>query len=216
MGLEKSLRSRREFIDQVARTAGVALLLPSIVRCSNAPEDDFRSSFSSTSGDSGLSLPNRRPENWNPIEFNLKRGLAGAIPETYHASITSADGPLLHIGKHTPYIAPIDKSLVPQGYIALMMGDFTRGYAKHPAAATHWYDWISILKEGSTSGPKYSVFAAWPTGNFMALGGGTIDGDTGKNTIYLAALPDGVKPGDTIRVVGHCNLHGEYVDFITL
>lgn len=206
--------ARRKFLNQAVRAAGITLVAPSFVSCANQEEE---SSGRSSSGSSSnpLTLPSKRPSGWNPIEFNLKRGLAGAIPTTYHASITGPDGAKLHIGKHILFNAPIDKTLVPPGFIALMAGDFARGYAKHPATVAHWYDWVSISKEGSSSVFK-STFQAWPTGNYLTLGGGPIEDAAGANTIYLCSLPPDVKLGDTIRIVGHCNIHGEYVDFITL
>jgi hypothetical protein len=33
---------------------------------------------------------------------------------------------------------------------------------------------------------------------------------------FVAALPDDVAPGDTIRIYAHCLTHGEYVDFMTI
>lgn len=209
--------TRRRFLGRAAQSAGVALVIPSLVSCASeeADKSSEKSSSSVAPVTDPLVVPNKRPAGWNPIEFNLKRGLAGAIPTSYHASITGPDAAKLHIGKHILYNSPLDKTLVPSGFIALMAGDFTRGYAKHPAAATHWYDSISIVKEGTSQVIK-STFAAWPVGNYLVLGGGPIEDATGSNTIYLAALPPGVNLGDTIRVAGHCNIHGEYVDFITL
>lgn len=213
MNSQPDQSSRRLFLNQLATTTGMAVLLPSLVGCAKSPDEN--STVNNSASVNPLSVPLARPSGWNPIEFNLQRGLAGAIPSSYHPAITAADGPKSAIGKHLLYVAPIDRTLVPTGFIALMCGDFTKGYAKHGATTGHWYDWISITKEGSANVYK-STFQAWPTGNFLVYGGGGIEDAAGVNTIYLASLPPDVKPGSTIRVVGHCNLHGEYVDFITL
>ena len=45
-------------------------------------------------------------------------------------------------------------------------------------------------------------------------GGGDITAESGKNTVYLCKLPDGLQKGDTVRIWAHCLTHGEYVDFI--
>ena len=112
-----------------------------------------------------------------------------------------------------------------------MWGDTSKGYARHPNAARseannqqgHWYDWIRIRKavEGETE-ELQSNYSDWPgtapsdNGAYAVFGGGDITADSGKNTIYLAALPEGVKSGDRVRVWAHCLTHGEYVDFLTV
>lgn len=210
--------SRRDFLKTISGGVGATLVLPSLVGCSKVEDATVTNTLGATNLGSTdpLNIPLSRPSNWNPIEFNLKRGMAGAVPESYRASISGADGPLLHIGKHTPFIAPVDKAMLAQGFIALMIGDPARGYARHPSSATHSYDWISITKNGEATAYR-SNYAAWPTDtNLLVLGGGDITASNGVNTIYLASLPPGTKPGDTIRVVGHCNTHGEYVDFLQL
>lgn len=210
---------RRGVLAKVAAATGSLFLLPTLVACAKKDElaeNDFPST--ATAAQSGTQIPISRPANFNPIQFNLDRGLAGAIPSAYHASITGVDGPLVHIGKHMAYIAPIDRAMVPSGYVALMMGEFAKGYTRHGATATHWYDWIAIRKEGSAYGTIItSSFPAWPsvTDN-MVFGGGLITDAAGINTVYLARLPADVKAGDTLCVMAHCNIHGEYVSYITV
>jgi len=176
-------------------------------------------------------VPMLRPEGWDPIAFNRDRGNAGAIPESYHGDINGADGEAEHLGKHLPYIPDTTGLEVPMGYLALMWGDPAHGYAKHPNAPEgaeayprgHWYDWVKIRK--ATDGDAEEVetrFSGWPatgagdSGRYLVAGGGAIEDDGGKNTIYLVELPADVKPGDTIRVWAHCLYHGEYVDFIAI
>ena len=51
---------------------------------------------------------------------------------------------------------------------------------------------------------------------YLVADGGDVTADGGKNTVYVVQLPPDVGPGDVVRVVGHCTLHGEYVDFLTV
>ena len=62
-----------------------------------------------------------------------------------------------------------------------------------------------------------SVYPEWPGGEgYAVLGGGDITADAGKNTVYLAALPSDVRPGDLVRIHANCLTHGEYVDFLVV
>jgi desulfoferrodoxin (superoxide reductase-like protein) len=206
--MKEFFKSRRQFLGMM----GTTIVLPIVVGCQQEPEGENDSSSQSLDINK---VPSYRPEGWNPIQYNLERGLKGAIPESYHESITGVDGDLLHIGKHIPYLAPIDPTVVPEGYIALMMGDARRGYAQHPNTESHWYDWVKISVEGASTVYK-NEFNAWPTSNNIISLNGDTSANGGKETVYLVKLPPGASAGDTIRVIAHCSSHGEYVDFITL
>ena len=176
-------------------------------------------------------LPWEKPADWDPLAFNRKRGNAGAIPASYLSDINGPDGDTKHVGKHLPYVPQVASGQTPKGFLALMWGDPKRGYARHPNAVRsaanknqgHWYDWIKIRKatRGQVTEMR-STYSSWPTigphdnGAYAAFGGGEVTADKGRNTIYFAALPPDVAPGDTLRVWAHCLTHGEYVDFITL
>jgi hypothetical protein len=175
--------------------------------------------------------PTAKPEGWDPIAYNKERGNAGAIPESYLPSINGPDGENKHLGKHLPYQPKVEAKLVPDGFIALMWGDPDKGHAKHPNAKKspdndnhgHWYNWIKIRKAGDGEVEELqSEYTDWPgtnkddSGKYAVFGGGDIEADGGKNTIYLAGMPKDLKSGDTIRIWAHCLTHGEYVDFLTL
>lgn len=175
-------------------------------------------------------VPRTKPDDWEPIAYNTARGNLGFIPKSYLPDVNSPDGPMKHVGKHLPYSPKIDAALVPTGYLALMWGDPELGHAKHPNAPRsesnpegHWYNWIKIRKAVDDDVEEMqSVYSNWPgvepsdNGAYAVFGGGDITADSGKNTIYLAALPPDVSPGDTIRIWAHCLTHGEYVDFMTV
>jgi hypothetical protein len=175
--------------------------------------------------------PTAKPDGWDPIAYNKERGNAGAIPKSYHDSINGPDGDNKHLGKHLPYQPKAPAKMVPEGFIAIMWGDPDKGYAKHPNAKKgpankgegHWYNWIKIRKAGEGEAEELqSEYSDWPgtgegdSGKYAVFGGGKIEDDGGKNTIYLAGLPKDLKAGDTIRIWAHCLTHGEYVDFLTL
>jgi hypothetical protein len=174
-------------------------------------------------------VPLVRPQDWDAIAFNRERGNAGAIPQSYLADINGPDGETKHLGKHLPCVADTSGLHMPEGYIALMWGDPARGYAQHPNARTgsetyprgHWYDWVRVRKAVAGDAQEVETrFSSWPepgagdTGQYRVAGGGEIEADNGKNTIYLVRLPPDVKPGETVRVWAHCLYHGEYVDFL--
>ena len=175
--------------------------------------------------------PLAKPEGWDPVAYNKERGKAGAIPESYWPSIEGPDGDNKHLGKHLPYQPKLEAKLLPDGFIALMWGDPDKGHAKHPNAPKgpdnnnegHWYNWIKLRKADEGEAEELqSSYSDWPNtgegdnGQYVAFGGEDITADGGKNTVYLAALPEGLKAGDTVRVWAHCLTHGEYVDFLTL
>lgn len=220
-GAQRELNSeRRNLLKHLAAATSASLFLPAVIGCSTQRQDEadvFGTKDSSSTTIDPSTVPVSRPENFNPIEFNLQRGLLGAIPASYHPSILGADGPLVHLGKHMAYIAPVDKTTVPAGYVAIMMGEFAKGYTRHVASGTHWYDWISVRKEGAAlNRAVVTNYASWPDSNNAVFGAGLITDASGVNTIYYARLPAGVQASDTICVVAHCNIHGEYISFITL
>ena len=176
-------------------------------------------------------VPLTKPADWDPLAYNKKRGNEGAIPHAYLPSINGPDGEKKHLGKHLPYVPKLDGVVLPAGYLALMWGDPAKGYAKHPNAKEgaesyalgHWYDAIELRKASQDDVPAVkSLYSGWPTvgasdsGKYLAFGGGQVEDEGGKNTIYLAKLPPDLAPGDTVRVFGHCCYHGDYVDFVTL
>lgn len=201
---------------------GYLAIAPTFVACKKTPP-------AVGSALSGV-LPKLKPADWDPVAFNLERGLAGSIPESYHAAITSPDGVEKHVGKHLPYVPRVPERLVPDGFIPIMWGDPSKGYAKHPNAAPsdanggqgHWYNWIRIRKAVQDAPEEETTFVSWPevgsesTGSYVVMGNGDIREDGGRNTIYLAARPHGVRTGDVVRVHAHCLTHGEWVDFITV
>ena len=240
---------RREFVKKLAIGTGCLVLLPTVTACSGSREATKEEPTPTEPTEPTplaepeppkpeepeeeiAAVPTVKPDDWDPIAYNKERGLAGAIPETYHDEITGEKGDTDHLGKHLPYIPKdVKAKMVPAGFIALMWGDPEKGYAKHPNAEPnesnnnegHWYNWIRLRKavEGEAE-ELQSAYDGWPkvgddaTGKYAAQGGGDITADGGKNTIYLAALPSNVKPGDTVRIHAHCLTHGEYVDFITV
>lgn len=176
--------------------------------------------------------PVTKPDGWDPIAYNRDRGNAGAIPKSYREAINGPDGVEKHLGKHLPYQPELTTEVAPEGHVALMWGDPQKGHTRHPNADRgpannnegHWYNWIRIRKavEGDDATEVQSDFSGWPktadadTGKYVGLAGKEVESEQGKNTIYLARLPKGVKPGDTVRIWAHCLTHGEYVDFLTL
>jgi hypothetical protein len=209
------LVSRREILRH-GTIAGVTLLVPSTVACVGKRSEDAGAG----------ALPTARPGAWDPVTFNRLRGSAGAIPEEYMAEINGEDGVTEHLGKHLPFVPASARA--PLGMLALMWGDPSLGYARHPNAPVspdeptgHWYDWIRLRR--SIEGPAEELesrFSAWPVGGagdngrYAALQGTDPADDEGRNTIYLAVLPSGVQPGEWVRVHAHCLTHGEYVDYV--
>lgn len=212
---------RRTFTRNLALATGGFVLLPHVSGCG---------ANNKMAAGAPSAVPTVKPEGWDPITYNKVRGNAGAIPASYLPKINGADGDKNHLGKHLPYIPEIDAGQVPEGYIAIMWGDPAKDYARHPNAPKtadnpdgHWYNWIRIRKaEAGEAEELQSNYSDWPeigesdSGAYAAFGGKDITSDGGKNTIYLAALPKDVKPGDTVRIYAHCLTHGEYVDFITI
>ena len=227
--------NRRGFLGSLAIGMGGVALAPIVASCSKskpAPGPSGPTPVSSSDGETGgiPEVPVTRPDDWDPIAFNKSRGNAGAIPDSYREAINGAEGDSKHLGKHLPYKPSADETVVDEGKIALMWGDPEKGHALHPNAPRtdanpegHWYNWIRIRKAVDGEAEEVeSNFSNWPeteagdSGAYAVKGGGDIEEDSGKNTIYIAALPTDVSPGDTIRIWCHCLTHGEYVDFITL
>lgn len=235
--------NRRDFLKKLAMTTGAVVLMPAVSACKSAPApapedpktdapttDAPESQPATSAATTPATPPLVKPEGWDAIAYNKERGNAGAIPESYLGKVNGADGDTKHLGKHLPYIPTLDEGAVPAGFIALMWGDPAKGHAKHPNAVRseannnegHWYNWIRVRKavEGDAEELE-SSYAEWPgvdadASKYAVFGGGDITAESGKNTIYMTALPADVKPGDTIRIHAHCLTHGEYVDFITV
>ncbi len=225
-------QDRREFLKQLASVTGSVVLLPVVTACDGGGKGKGGKSPASKPAKSGgaemIKVSPTKPEGWDPVAWNKKRGLAGAIPESYHASITGKDGDKKHLGKHLPYIPKLEAKLVPAGFIALMWGDPDKGYAMHPNAPKtkdnpdgHWYNWIKVRKAVKGEAKELqSTYTNWPevgedsTGKYVTPDGKPVTENGGRNTVYLAALPKDVKKGDTIRIWAHCLTHGEYVDYI--
>jgi len=214
---------RRAFLRTLATAAGAVILVPAVSACGGATTTPDTST--------GMSpIPKARPDGWDPMAFNRARGNAGAIPDTYLDDINGPDGDAQHLGKHLPWLPQLDANLVPVGFIAIMWGDPDVGHARHPNAPRtddnpegHWYNWIRIRKATDDDATELeSTYTDWPgtgdddTGAYAVFGGGDLTDDSGKNTIYLAALPDDVQSGDRVRIHAHCLTHGEYVDFVNI
>jgi hypothetical protein len=227
--------TRRELLELLAAATGASVLAPLAVGCGGGTSGSTASSTTGPSaGDEAasdpLAVPATRPEGWDAIAFNRARGNAGAIPEDYRDEINGPDGELMHLGKHLPYVPTLAPGVVPAGMIALMWGDPSLGRTRHPNAPPsetvptgHWYDWIRIRKatdEGAVE--TTSTYGGWPAvldtdnGRIVAQEGTDPTTDLGKNTVYLAQLPEGVVSGDVIRIHANCLTHGEYVDFLTV
>jgi hypothetical protein len=236
--------SRREFFERLAGVAGATVLVPVVTACEPKPEPAEPARRQRAPGGeppppaprrrrpatSPMAVPQVKPAGWDPLAFNLKRGEAGAIPDAYMMNIKAEGGMKNHLGKHLPYQPKVEANRIPAGFVAVMFGDASQGYARHPAAAPrpaddyigHWFDWIKIRK--AVAGPAQEFnndYPHWPGKPdseqklYAVKGGGDIKAKEGKNTIYLVKIPADVKPGDTVRIWGHCLNHGEYVDFLT-
>ncbi|MDJ0762520.1 MAG: hypothetical protein QNJ97_05970 [Myxococcota bacterium] len=235
-----AIKERRAFLKELAAFTGGMAIAPMVVSCGGgqkgaippAKPDEVKPPVTvDTKGSDPDAIPLVQPVDWDPLVFNRKRGNAGAIPASYHADINGPDGVNKHLGKHLPYIPELPEGLVPNGYLPLMWGNPELGYARHPNAPKgdpaypegHWYNWVLVRKAVDQDVEEvHSQFTSWPepgddqSGQFAVFGGGDITADSGKNTVYLVALPKDVTKGDLIRVYGHCLYHGEYVDFVTI
>ncbi len=177
-----------------------------------------------------LTPPTTRPSHWDPVAFNIMRGNSGAIPKSYMEQITAPEGQAKHLGKHLPYIPKtFARSRWEAGFVPLMFGDPELHFVRHPNAPKsggnpvgHWYNWVRISVVGRPESEIETAYDNWPkpsgavNGKIAALEGADPTADGGKNTVYLARLPEGAKAGDTLRFWGHCLTHGEYVDFLAL
>lgn len=231
------MTTRRDLLELLAAATGATVLAPLASGCGSSSSSGSTETTSAgvTTGAGSeaadpMAIPSTRPEGWDPIAFNRARGNAGAIPEDYRDEINGPDGELVHLGKHLPYVPTLPAGAVPAGMIALMWGDPSLGRTRHPNAPPsetvptgHWYDWIRLRKatdEGAVE--TTSTYGGWPTvldtdnGRIVAQEGTDPTTDLGKNTVYLAQLPEGVVSGDVIRVHANCLTHGEYVDFLTV
>ena len=223
-----NLIDRRAFLRVLGSGSAALVLAPLTTACSSSTTSTPAETLASTGGEVSdpLAIPLSKPAVWDPIAFNRTRGHAGAIPESYWPSIDGPDGVTHHLGKHLPYTPVADGYTVPEGMVAIMWGDVEKGYVQHPNAAPsetneegHWYNWIEIRKATDSDAPATrSTYPEWPgsEGHYAVEGGGELTAEDGKNTVYLAALPEGVGPGDMVRIYAHCLTHGEYVDFLVL
>lgn len=218
------MQDRRSFLQRLALSTGAVILMPAVSRCA-APQTAVAAPAARNPDEPVRTAS----EGWDPIAYNRDRGNAGFIPATYQAAINAESGPKEALGKHLPYLPAVEG--LPDGFLAVMWGDPSKGHARHPNAVRseannqqgHWYDWIRVRKavEGETE-ELQSSYSDWPgtapsdNGAYAVFGGGDITADSGKNTIYLAALPAGLKSGDRVRIWAHCLTHGEYVDFLTV
>jgi hypothetical protein len=215
--------TRREILEFAAVTSGIAVLLPSSVGCAKNEAGPAVAAAVDP-----LTVPLTPPPDWDAIAFNRARGNAGAIPESYRAKINGPDGVEKHLGKHLPYVASLPSVALPEGMLAVMWGDPSRGFARHPNArpseelpSGHWFNWIRVRRAVADAAEEHeSRYSDWPatsptdTGVYRAFAGTDPSADEGRNTVYLAALPSDARPGDLVRVHGHCLTHGEYVDFV--
>ncbi len=216
--------SRRDFLRKLSAATGAVVIAPVAIACGGNAEVTT-AQVTTPSAPPPIELPRVRPELWDAIDFNRRRGLGGAIPLSFQDDINGPDGRAA-IGKHLPYIPYLQEEVVPRGMIGLMFGDEGAGFPRHPAAPIgmdnegHRFDWIRIRKATeSEAEEKETRFSDWPipdSGGYAVYDGGELTDESGKNTVYVAELPADVEPGDLVRVVAHCNLHGEYVQFVTV
>lgn len=218
--------TRREVLQGMALAAGAVILVPAVSACT---KKDGASVLANA--DPATRVPQVIPRNWDPIEFNIVRGNAGHIPASYLPDVNGPNGSWDHVGKHLPYVVTLDGGETPEGYVALMWGDQEKGHTPHPNERRgeannyegHWYNWIRIRKATLSEAEELqSTYSEWPgladgdSGAFAVHGGGDIEADGGRQTIYLAALPSDVQSGDIVRIHAHCLTHGEYVDFVQI
>lgn len=223
------MTTRRHFLRSLATASGAVVLMPAVSRCAAPTAATSAGADSLGATASTISLPLTHDDGWDPMAYNRERGLAGAIPDSYLDDITGPDGDEQHLGKHLPYVPAVDASLLPAGMVAIMWGDPDKGHAKHPNAVRseannhegHWYNWIRVRKATAEDAEELqSAYSEWPgtlpedNGAYAVFGEGSITDDSGKNTIYLAAIPSDVQSGDWVRIHAHCLTHGEYVDFL--
>ena len=221
--------NRRHFLERLATLTGAVVLMPYIKACGGASGIDSPTSMPSTS--MLAPPPAAKPADWDAIAYNLARGNAGAIPDTYLADVNGPEGENSHLGKHLPWLPTVEPGTVPDGFLAIMWGNPEAGHAQHPNAVRseannfegHWYNWIRIRKATAEDTEEVeSGYSEWPgttesdNGAYAVSGGGDITANAGKDTIYLAALPAGLQSGDVVRVWAHCLTHGEYVDYLTI
>ncbi len=224
--------SRRRFIQELATATGAVVLVPAVSRCGSSAKPAVRAaSTPAVRAPELLPVPMIPTQDWDALAFNRKRGNQGAIPASYLPDINGSEGDTKHLGKHLPFVPDVSGIAVPSGYLAIMWGDPDKGHAPHPNAEPgpennnegHWYNWIKVRKATTdTADEAESTYASWPvvapgdSGAYAAPHGADPSDDDGRKTIYLAALPADVKPGDRVRIWAHCLTHGEYVDFLTL
>lgn len=216
---------RRTFLGNAAAASGLLFVPPSLLAGCGSSSQTVRTD-DPVSGGGFDTPPIQRPGGWDPVKYNLERGDAGFIPASYMAKIKDRGGIVGHLGKHLPYTVPLAAERAAPGHLPVMWGSPEKGYARHPNGrrtaenpAGHWYDWIRIAPEGDVSAEVTTAFDEWPapsagSGRIVGLEGADPAADGGRNSVYLARLPRGTRPGDWVRVWAHCLTHGEYVDFV--
>ena len=162
-------QTRRSFLQHLATTTGGIVMAPWAISCGGATSEEGPLAPTTPATPTGLSdplaIPLTQPAAWDPIGFNRKRGNAGAIPDAYRPLINGPDGDNKHIGKHLPYLPKIDPATVPPGYIALMWGAASLGYARHPNSPAregngHWYNWVKLRKATGDDSEKLRTSTA--------------------------------------------------------
>jgi hypothetical protein len=222
-------KNRRKFFRHLAALTGAVVIAPMAVGCAETTKPAVRP-VARVDASGAPDIPLVKPANWDPIAFNKERGLKGAIPKSYYADINGPDGDKKHLGKHLPYIPDIKSVDYPEGYIPIMWGDPSKGFAQHPNSTQHspgytvghWYNWVRVQNASIENAQEIeSQFHAWPGPRdsadstvFGVMGSGSIEDNDGKNTIYMLSKPADLNTGDTMRIYGHCLYHGEYVDFV--
>lgn len=217
--------SRRELLGRLALATGALVLLPQSIACGGKRAQNVVTPLAPE-----VEIPKAVPLGWDPIAFNRLRGESGAIPEAYLNDVQSPSGEWEHVGQHLPYVVTLEGG-VPEGFLALMWGDPQKGHARHPQEPRgpsnqfegHWFRWIRVRKATIHDVDEVqSTFTDWPTpratdsGDFALASGDDILADSGKNTVYLVALPPELAPGDLVRIHARCTLHGEYIDFVQI
>jgi hypothetical protein len=233
--------TRRDFFHRVAGATGTLVLAPYLVGCEPTSTPDRAPTAmpilepvapTETPAAEPPSVPLERPAGWDALAFNKRRGNAGAIPASYLDDINGPDGDARHLGKHLPFLPALDPgSSCPAGMLAIMWGDPSKGYARHPNAASteenpegHWYNWIRLRKAtaGDTSGRSRATTGAGPRSNPETMAPTRLARATTLRVMavrtpstWRSSRPTWV-PGDLVRVHAHCLTHGEYVDFVQL
>lgn len=168
------------------------------------------------------------PAGWDPIAYNLARGRVGYIPPDYLAEVKGPGGFAVIVGEHLGYAVQHEAVKLSEGRLALMFGDPRRGHVRHPNSPRtksdlvgHWVDWIRVRavkggEEVETRFDDWPVCSSLVQGRILPRVGNNPADDSGRNSVFVAKLPEGVAVGDQLRIWAHCRSHGEYVDYANL